>query len=291
MKVMKTKVLIDTSSGLSRKEATDLGFEMIALPFLLDDIEYDEDKLTKTEFYEKLKNAKEIHTSSATVDNITKTIDRLLETNETILYFPITSGLSSSYETAVALSEKDKYKGKLIVVDHRTISVVERAMLNDVIKLLDKGVAPLKIKELIEGNSKNNRVYIAVDTLEYLKKGGRISSLSAAIGSILNVKPVLFSNGGKFEVVRKARGFKAAEDELVNLIKNDLLEYFHDENVNDYAFGIAYTKCIDEASKFKEIMEKEFNTQFIVDELSTVIGCHIGTGAIATAIYKVLNEY
>ena len=287
---MKIKVLIDTSSGISRKEANELGFELLALPFLLDDVEYDEDKLTKSEFYEKLKNAKEVHTSSATIENITKTVDKLLETCDAVLYFPITSGLSSSYDNAVAISEREKYKGKLIVVDHRTISVVERAMLMDVKKLLEKGLNALKIKELIEGNSKNNRVYIAVDTLEYLKKGGRISSLSSAIGSILNVKPVLFSNGGKFEVVRKARGFKAAEDELKNLVRNDFKEYFKDENMNDYVLGIAYTECIDEATKFKDIMEEEFGTKFILDELSTVIGCHIGTGAIAAAIYKVLDE-
>lgn len=287
---MKTKILIDTSSGFSRKEVAEYGFEMIALPFLLDDIEYDEDKLTKPEFYEKLRNAKDIHTSSATVENVTKTVDKLLETNDTILYFPITSGLSSSYDTAVAISEKEKYKGKLIVVDHRTISVPERAMLGDVVKLLDKGIEPLKIKQLIEGNAKNNRVYIAVNTLDYLKKGGRISSLSATIGSVLNVKPVLFSNGGKFEVVRKARGIKAAEDELVNLLRNDLKEYFHDENVNKYVFGIAYTECVDEANKFKNMTEKEFGTNFLVNELSTIIGCHIGMGAIAIAIYKVLDE-
>ena len=287
---MKVKVLIDTSSGLSRKEATELGFEMLALPFLLDDIEYDEDKLTKPEFYEKLKSAKDIHTSSATVENITKTVDRLLETNDMVLYFPITSGLSSSHDTAVAISEKDKYKGRLIVVNHKSISVVERAMLMDVKKLLDKSYEPFKIKELIEENAKNKRIYIAVDTLEYLKKGGRISSLSATIGSILNVKPVLFSNGGKFEVVRKARGFKAAEDELVNLVKNDFKEFFKDDNLSNYRLGIAYTECIDEANRFNEIVEKEFNTKFMLDELSTVISCHIGTGAIALAIYKVLNE-
>ena len=287
---MSIAILVDSSCGISREEAKKLGYEMIALPFLLDDVEYDEDKLTKEEFYDKLKDAKDIHTSSATVENVTKTVDRLLETNDKVLYFPITSGLSSSYDTAVSISEREKYKDKLIVVDHRTISVVERAMLCDVTRLIKKGYDALEIKKLIEGNSKNNRVYIAVDTLEYLKKGGRISSLSATLGSILNVKPVLFSNGGKFEVVRKARGFKAAEDELVNLVRNDLKDYFKDEDVNNYRFGIAYTKCIDEALNFKNRMKEEFNTEFVVDELSTVIGCHIGTGAIATAIYKVLNE-
>ena len=288
---MKVKLLTDTSSGLSREEAKSLGYEMVALPFLLDEVEYDEDKLTKEEFYKKLKDSKDVHTSQAPISLVTEAFDRLLADNDYVIYLPITSGLSSSYESILpVIYSDDKYRERVIVIDHKAISVVQRGMLADVKKLVDKGVDLKRIKELVEANAVNNRVYIAVDTLEYLKKGGRISALSATMGSILNIKPVLFSNGNKFEVVKKARGFKAAEESILNFILNDMNTIFAGEPIENFLLGVAYTECIDEASKFKEKIEETFETKVCMDELSTVIGCHIGTGAVAAAIYKKVNE-
>ena len=287
--MMKTAILTDTSCGISREETKRLGYEMIALPFLLDEVEYDEDKLTKKEFYEKLKNSNEIHTSQAPVKTVVETFDRLLKEYDNILYLPITSGLSSAYQSIIPIIE-DEYKDKVIAVDHKTISVLQRAMLEDVVKCLDKGLDLMTIKQKLEANAKNNRIYIAVDTLEYLKKGGRVSALSAAVGNILNIKPILFSNGNKFDVVKKARGIKQAEDEIINLVKNDFEELFSGESIEHFKLGVAYTECVDEASKFKETVEETFKTNVFFDELSTVIGCHIGSGAVAAAIYKKLDE-
>ena len=286
---MKTAILTDTSCGISREETKALGYEMIALPFLLDEVEYDEDKLTKKEFYEKLKQSKDIHTSQAPIKLVVETFDRLLKEYDNIIYLPITSGLSSSYQSILPVVE-ESYKDKVFVVDHKTISVVQRAMLEDVTKFLKMGMSPQEIKEKVESNAKNTRVYIAVDTLEYLKKGGRVSALSATIGNILNIKPILFSNGNKFEVVKKARGIKQAEDEIVNLISNDMNGLFNGEPIEKFAIGVAYTECVDEANKFKEVMTETFKTNIVVDELSTVIGCHIGSGAVAAAIYKKIDE-
>ncbi len=287
---MRVKILTDTSCGISRDEMKSLGIEMIALPFLLDEIEYNEDKLTKDEFYKKLKVAKDIHTSTASMEEVIETIDEMIKDSDIVMYFPITSGLSSSYYTGLTIAEKSRFKDKLLVVNHKTISVLQRAMLYDVMRLLKENVDPYKIKELAEANAVNNKIYIAVDTLEYLKKGGRISSMSATIGTILNIKPVLFSNGNKFEVVKKSRGFKAAEEDLIDLVRNDLNGYFKDVDIRDLSIGVAYTKCYDEAKAFKEKVENEFKTNAIMDELSTVIGCHIGEGALALAIYKRIYE-
>lgn len=286
---MKTAILTDTSCGISREETKSLGYEMIALPFVLDEVEYDEDKLTKTEFYERLKVSKDIHTSQAPINVVVETFDKLLKEYDNILYFPITSGLSSSYHSILPIVEEE-YKDKVFVVDHKTISVVQRALLEDVAKLLKKGMSPQDIKTKVEENAKNTRVYIAVDTLEYLKKGGRVSALSAAVGNILNIKPILFSNGNKFEVVKKARGIKQAEDEIVNLIANDFKEFFGGEPIEKFQLGAAYTECLDEATKFKDVLTETFKTNVTLDELSTVIGCHIGMGAVAAAIYKTIDE-
>lgn len=286
---MKTAILTDTSCGISREETKALGYEMIALPFVLDEVEYDEDKLSKTEFYEKLKASKDIHTSQAPINIVIETFDRLLKEYDNILYFPITSGLSSSYQSILPIVEEE-YKDKVFVVDHKTISVVQRALLEDVAKLLKKGMSPQDIKTKVEENAKNTRVYIAVDTLEYLKKGGRVSALSAAVGNILNIKPILFSNGNKFDVVKKARGIKQAEDEIVNLVANDFKEFFGGEPIEKFQLGAAYTECLDEVTKFRDVLTETFKTNVVVDELSTVIGCHIGMGAVAAAIYKKIDE-
>ena len=288
---MKVKILTDTSCGLSREEASSLGYEMVALPFLLDEVEYDEDKLTKKEFYKKLKESSDIHTSQAPIPLVTDAFDRLLKDNDYVVYLPITSGLSSSYESILpVIDSNDVYKERVVVIDHKTISVLQRGMLADVKRLIDKGVDLKRIKELVEANAKNNRVYIAVDTLDYLKKGGRISALSATVGSILNIKPVLFSNGNKFEVVKKARGLKAAEESILNLVLNDMNSMFPGEPIDNFVMGVAYTECTEEAEKFREEVSDAFDTDVVMDELSTVIGCHIGTGAVAAAIYKKVNE-
>ena len=286
---MRTAILTDTSCGISREEIKALGYEMVALPFVLDEVEYDEDKLTKLEFYKKLKESTDIHTSQAPIKIVVETFDRLLKDYDNILYFPITSGLSSSYQSILPIVEEE-YKDKVFVVDHKTISVVQRAMLEDVSNFLKKGMDPRDIKAKVEENAKNTRVYIAVDTLEYLKKGGRVSALSAAVGNILNIKPILFSNGNKFEVVKKARGLKQAEDEMVSLVASDIKEFFGNQPIEKFKIGVAYTECIDEAKKFKDVMTETFKTDIIIDELSTVIGCHIGTGAVAAAIYKKIDE-
>lgn len=286
---MRTAILTDTSCGISREESKALGYEMIALPFILDEEEYDEDKLTKSQFYEKLKQSKEIHTSQAPIEVVTETFDKLLAQYDNIVYLPITSGLSSAYQSILPIID-ERYKEKVVVIDHKTISVLQRAMLRDVVKLLQKGLNLSEIKKVIEANAKNNRIYIAVDTLEYLKKGGRVSALSAAVGNILNIKPILFSNGNKFEVIKKARGLKQAEEEIISLVSNDLNELFKGESVDKFDIGVAYTECLDEAEKFRTVMKETFKTDLIIDELSTVIGCHIGSGAIAAAIYKRIDE-
>ena len=288
---MKIKILTDTSSGLSREESSTLGYEMVAIPFLLDEIEYDEDKLTKQEFYEKLKVSSDIHTSQAPIPLVTEAFDRLLNENDYVVYLPITSGLSSSYESILpVIDNNEKYKERVIVIDHKTISVLQRGMLADVKRLIDKGIDLKRIKELVEANAKNNRIYIAVDTLDYLKKGGRVSALSATVGSILNIKPVLFSNGNKFEVVKKARGLKAAEESILNFVLNDMNSMFPGEPIDNFVIGVAYTECVDEAEKFKAEVSDVFDTNVVMDELSTVIGCHIGAGAVAAAIYKKVDE-
>ena len=286
---MKIAILTDTSLGIPKEEVKSLGYEIFALPFVLDEVEYDELNLSKKDFYEKLKSSKNVHTSQAPLNVVTDTFDRLLKDYDKVLYFPITSGLSSAYESILPIVEEE-YKDKVVVFDHKTISVLQRGMLEDVTRLLKKGESIERIKEKVEANGCNNRIYIAVDDLENFKKGGRVDAFSAAIGSILNIKPILFSNGNKFEVVKKARGIKQAEEEIKNLIQNDLNELFPGVPKEKFKLGVAYTECLEEASKFKDFLEKNFSVAICMDELSAVIACHVGPGAVASAIYRKLDE-
>lgn len=284
----KVGILTDTSIGISRNEAESLGYSIIALPFILDEKEYDDDTISREEFYKKLESSKDIHTSQASSDKIRKALDLLLKKYDKVMYFPITSGLSGSYLNALAIISDNKYKDRVIVVDHKTISVLQKAMLVDAKRLIDKGVSLSEIKRLIEENAKNNRIYISVDTLEYLKKGGRVSGFVATVGNLLSIKPILFSNGGKFEVIKKVRGIKVAEDAMKDLIEKDIEELFNGDKANLSIAG-AYTNCIEEAKSYKERMEKFFNTKIDFDELPSVVGCHIGSGAVAISIYKKLD--
>ena len=288
---MNTCILTDTSCGISKEEAKNLGYEMLPLPFLLDEVEYDEDKISKEEFYIKLKESKDIHTSQTPINVITDAFDSLLTKYDNILYLPITSGLSSTYQNILPIIEDSaEYKDRVVAVDHKTISVLQRGLLEDIKRLLDKGIDLLTIKRLSEKNAKNNRIYIAVNTLEYLKKGGRVSSFSATAGDILNIKPILFSCGNKFEVVKKARGLKAAEEEIKKFVLNDMEKLFHNEPIEKFKVGVAYTKCRDEAERFSYEIKEMVQTDVYIDELSSVIGCHIGEGAVATGIYKHIDE-
>lgn len=288
---MKIRILTDTSCGIAKEEAESLGYEVITLPFLFDDKEYVEGSLSNDEFYEKLKSCSEVHTSQASLEVVANKFDEMLKTCDHIIYLPISSGLSGSYQSTNVLVTDDKYKDKVTVIDHKTISVLQRALLLEVKNLIDKGVEPKKIKELVEANAKNNRIYIAVDTLEYLKKGGRVSPLVAAVGNLLNIKPILFSDGGKFDVVKKVRSMKLAGETIKELIKNDLNELFNGESIDRFSIGVSFTKNVDEASKYKDSVEEEFGVKAVFDELPQVVGCHIGEGAIAMAIYKYVDEH
>lgn len=283
------KILTDTSCGILRSEASKLGYEMIPLPFLLDEKEYNDDTISLSDFYNKLREAKNIHTSQAPIATVVETVDNLLKTCDHVIYLPITSGLSSAYNNACVAFSDDKYKRKVTCIDHKTISVLQRAMLSDVKKLLEKNVDPVDIKKKIEDNVKYNRIYITVDTLDYLQKGGRVSAISATIGNLLSIKPVLFSNGGKFEVIKKVRGLKLAENTIKELVSSDFDDIFKDVDRSKVALGVAYTECKDEAIKFKESAEETFKVDMSFDELPSVVGCHIGAGAVAIGVYRHLE--
>ncbi|MCQ2609845.1 MAG: DegV family protein [Lachnospiraceae bacterium] len=287
---MKIGIVTDSSSGILKNEAESLGIYVVPMPFYLDDKQYYEDvNMNRDEFYDKLSKASSVKTSTSTFDVVGDVWDKALEKYDHILHIPLTSGMSGTYGSAVLLADDDKYKGKVTCIDGRGVSVILHYEVLDALKMVEKGLSPLEIKTKIEGNRKNQSIYICIDTLDYLVKGGRINKNVAMIGSLLRIKPVMYSDGGNFELSKKIRLLSHARETIMASIEETICEKFDDMDNNKYSIGIAHTNLRDESMVFKGEMQKQFaglGREIIVDELSEFIACHIGPGAIGAAIYK-----
>lgn len=283
----KIKIVIDTSAGIYKKECEEEGYELIGLPFILDDIEYNDLTISESEFFDKLETSSKIHTSQATIESVIGELKNVLKTCDEVLYFPITSGLSSSYNTGMLIAESDEFKGKVFCVDHRTISVPERRLLLDVKKMIEAGMDAMAIKRKVESESKND-IWIVVDNFNYLKKGGRVDAVTATIGNILNIKPILYSNGGKFSAVKKERSIKNAFDSMLDFV-DKVIDSDNSKFGNEYVLDVAYTKNIDLAREMKQKMHDRFNIpldNIYIGMLPQVVACHTGPNTIGAALYK-----
>lgn len=292
---MKIGICTDSSSGISLDEAKKMGVEVISLPFTINDKEYLEGvNIEKEEFFKMIDEGAKIHTSQPSIDTLQKTWNKMLKEYDAIIYMPITSGLSSSCNTASLLSEEDVYKGKVFVVNNEKISVLLRYAIEDCKKLIEKGYDPQKIKAILEKNSKNTVIYIMVSDLSYLEKGGRLNPIFAKLGNILRIKPILYSDGGKFGIYEKTRTIEKTKSIVLDAIDNDLKTKFgYEEGKTKYSVGVAHIMFEEEARKFKSEMESRFpnvSRPICMDELSLVIACHIGPGAIGVALYKDIDE-
>lgn len=276
-------VVTDSNSGITQKEANQLGITVIAMPFYIQGNTFYEDvNLTQEQFYEKLAEGGEISTSMPAVGEVTDLWDKLLQDYEEIVHIPMSSGLSSSCETAYMLSQS--YEGRVQVVNNQRISVTQRRSVMDALALANKGKSALEIKELLEREKFESSIYIMVDTLKYLKKGGRITPTAAALGTLLRIKPVLQIQGEKLDAFAKARTVKQAKSIMIEAMRNDCKNRFGDESGSSLYIDIAYTYDKEAALQFeKEVKEAFPNQQCIIAPLSLSVSCHIGPGALAVA--------
>ena len=287
---MRIAFLTDNGAGFSAEEVKNLGIHVLPLRYMIDDEEF-ADELSDDSFYDKISKAKNIHTSQPSLEDICNAFDGILKYYDSLVYFTMTSGLSGTYNSALMLSEEEKYKDRVHVIDGRTISVLQKFEVLDGIKMISNGKSIDEVKEIIEKHRDQTSIYIVCDTLDYLKKGGRVSPMVAKLGGLLNVKPILYSSGGNFDMVKKVRSMQQAKDMLLNLAKHDVEHKFGGNNIS---IGVAYTKCKDDALLFKNKIQEEFphlTREIPVDPLSKFIACHIGPNAIGVAIYKNIDEY
>lgn len=280
----KIAIVTDSNSGITQKEGKELGISVIPMPFYINDELYFEDiTLTQEEFYQKLDEDADIKTSQPAPGDVLDLWEKLLEDHDEIVHIAMSSGLSSSCATAAMLA--DDYDGKVQVVDNQRISVTQRQSVADAMKLVEEGKSAKEIKDILEADKLDSGIFIMVDTLKYLKKGGRVTSAGAAIGTVLGIKPVLQIHGEKLDAFAKTRGVKQAKKKMIAAVRKELEERFPDGDFAKHAYlQSAYTKDKEAALKWKEELMAEFpEMEFHQDPLSLSVACHIGAGALAVA--------
>lgn len=281
----KVAIVTDSNSGITQKRGEELGIYVLPMPFFIDGELYLEDiTLSQEQFYEKLGADSEISTSQPSPGDVMDLWDKLLEDYDEIVCIPMSSGLSSTCETALSLAQD--YDEKVQVVNNQRISVTQEQSVYDAIKLRDEGKSAAEIRQVLEKEKMQASIYITVDTLKYLKKGGRITPAAAAIGTVLNLKPVLQIQGEKLDAFAKVRGWKAAKKTMLNAIEKDLTDRFADVK-DQMVLGMAYTCSKEEADEWENEIQTRFPDYELVEgSLSLSIACHIGPGAMAITCMK-----
>lgn len=282
----KVAVVTDSNSGITQREAKELGIRVVPMPFYIDgELYYEDITLSQKEFYEKLSGNSDISTSQPSPADVMEIWEELLEEYDEVVHIPMSSGLSTSCETAMMLA-KD-FDGKVFVVNNQRISVTQRQAVLDALELAEAGKSGQEIHDILMKEKLEASIYITVDTLKYLKKGGRVTPAGAALGTVLNLKPVLTIQGEKLDAFAKVRGLKSAKKVMKEAMKKDLEERFGGKKVHLEA---AYTCTHEEAQEWKKELEEYFpGYEIHMDALSLSVACHIGPGAMAVACSRYIE--
>ena len=288
MVMAKVAIVTDSNSGITQKQGKELGIFVLPMPFFIDGKMFLEDiTLTQEQFYEKLGGDSDISTSQPSPGDVMELWEKVLKEYDEIVCIPMSSGLSTTCFTAISIA--NEYKGRVQVVDNQRISVTQAQSVYDAMKLRDEGMSAAQIREILEREKMQASIYITVDTLKYLKKGGRITPAAAAIGTVLNLKPVLQIQGEKLDAFAKARGWKSAKKIMLNAIEKDLDTRFAGVK-DDMVLGMAYTCSREEAQEWKkEIQERFPGYEMLEGPLSLSVACHIGPGALAVTATRALK--
>ena len=284
----KVAIVTDSNSGITQKMAKELGVYVLPMSFLINGKVVREDiDITQAEFFKELEDPNvSVSTSQPAPAEVTDLWDRVLRENDEIVYIPLSSGLSNSYQTARLLAEN--YDGKVQVVNNQRISVTMRQSVEDAQTLRDAGWNAEQIRKKLEEDKFNSSIYIMVDTLKYLKRGGRITAAAALIGSVLHIKPVLQIQGEKLDAYAKARGTKQAKKIMLDAVRKDMTGRFKDfVDKGEYTIRYSYSEGDDpeEVKEWVDEIKAAFpNDEIKGDPLSLVIGCHIGPGSLAITI-------
>lgn len=280
----KVAIVTDSNSGILKEHIEGTDIYVLPMPFMISGETYFEGiSLSKPEFYQYLAQGDDVVTSQPSVGSLMELWDRLLEEYEEVLHIPMSSGLSGSCETAMMVAQE--YDGRVEVVNNQRISVTLRQSVMDALELVRAGKNAAQVKEILEQNKYKSSIYIMVDTLKYLKKGGRITSAAAAIGMVLNLKPVLQIQGEKLDAFAKARGSKQGKRIMLDAMKKDFDTRFAEAaGRGEMRLQMAHSNNEAAALEFKQEVEAAFpGVEIYLDELPLSIACHIGPGSLAIA--------
>lgn len=283
--MMKTAIVTDSNSGISQEKAKKYGVYILPMPFYVDDELYFEDRtMTHEEFYIRQQAGSKIYSSQPSPADVTELWDRVLEEHDEVLYIPMSSGLSGSCATAQALAQD--YDGKVLVADIGRVSVTQKAAVLEARKRALAGENAAQIlKELVYAKD-DCMIFLTVEDLKYLKQGGRISSSSAMIGNLLNIKPILALEGDKVEAVGKVRGDKLARKKIIQGLEETLQNKFHTDNLSEFYLAAAASMSREDALGWKTQLEEHFGVRCSMSPIPLSLGCHLGHGTYGAAFIK-----
>lgn len=281
---MKTAIVTDSNSGITQSLAKELGIYVVPMPVLIDGEQFFEDiSLSQDQFYDKLKSDAQVSTSQPSAFDVGELWNKLLKDYDKIIHIPMSSGLSETCRTLSHLAESE-YAGKVYVIDNQRISITMRQSIDDALNMLKDGKTAEEIRDWLTETKMQSSIYIMVDTLKYLKKGGRLTPAVAAIGTLLKIKPVLQIQGEKLDQYAKVRKLADAKTTMINAVKHDMDTRFKElRNAGKMTLAIAHTQNDEEAKIFCDEIKAAFpDVEFTyIDPLSLSVSCHIGPGALA----------
>ncbi len=286
----KIAIITDSNSGITQKQGEELGIFVVPMPFMINGQEFFEDiNLTQSQFYEKLAEDADVSTSQPTPDSLMTLWDKVLKDYEQIIYIPMSSGLSGSCQSAYMIAQEE-YEGKVFVVDNQRISVTQRQSAIDAKEMAEAGFSAEEIRNKLLETKMESSIYIMLDTLHYLKKGGRITPAAAALGTLLRLKPVLQIQGEKLDAFAKARTTAQGKSIMINAIKSDIETRFGGMENGDFWIAGAYTNNLEAATEWKKEVEAAIpGFDMHLDPLSLSVGCHIGPGALAVTVTRKIH--
>lgn len=289
---MRVAIVTDSNSGITQQQGEEAGIFVLPMPFMIDgQTHYEDIDLSQKEFYDKMAEGCDISTSQPSPESVMSLWNQLLENHDSVIHIPMSSGLSGSCQTAIMLAQEPEYEGKVYVVNNQRISVTQRQSVLDAKAMASKGKDAKEIQMILEDTKFESSIYITVDTLKFLKKGGRITPAAAAFGTLLKIKPVLTIQGEKLDAYSKARTMKQAKSTMLSAITRDMEERFGDKTGKGVYLQIAHTDNEEAALELKKELESMFpeSGDVYVDALSLSVSCHIGPGALAVACTRILD--
>ena len=285
-RTMKIAIATDTNSGITAMEGEKLGVFVLAMPVNLEEtIHYEGLDITSEQLYDAMRQHREVSTSQPSPGQLMELWDGILAKGyDEIVYIPMSSGLSGSCQSA-ALFARD-YDGKVQVVDNHRISVTQRESVISALRLAEQGYDAGQIREFLEKHAYDASIYITVDSMEYLKKGGRVTPAAATLATVLNLKPVLTIQGDKLDAFAKVRGMKLAESKMIDALHQDRAERFRDVPESRLLIETAGTLENEAlAESWRQQVQAEFPfAKVSYANLPCSIACHVGMNSVAAVI-------